>query len=240
MSVRVRTRWSAGAAAGILVLTLAGSAFATALRSDDLDGNGVADTCQTNVVVADQIAAEAAFAAADLNDDGTISVSEAAQTDWTGGQNCNHGGYVSSVASGSSDACDPADTDSADETNADATTPDTSADACDTDAPETQDTPDSTVDTAPADCQAIPFVPAPVDPTAVPAPNDHGKAVSAIAQSDAIGGKNCNHGGAVSEVAKAAHGAAKADHAAAKAERAAAKAATKAAKRQNKVHHTQD
>ncbi len=35
------------------------------------------------------------------------------------------------------------------------------------------------------------------------APNAHGKAVSKVAQDKtAIGGKNCNHGGAVSEVAK--------------------------------------
>ena len=40
----------------------------------------------------------AALAAADLNGDGTISVSEAAQSGWTGGTNCNHGGYVSGVA----------------------------------------------------------------------------------------------------------------------------------------------
>ena len=44
---------------------------------------------------------------------------------------------------------------------------------------------------------------APVDA----APNAHGKAVSAVAQSDAVGGKNCNHGGAVSAAARKDHGA---------------------------------
>ena len=41
-----------------------------------------------------------ALTAADLDHDGAISVSEAAQSDWVGGKNCNHGGYVSSVAQG--------------------------------------------------------------------------------------------------------------------------------------------
>ena len=43
-------------------------------------------------------------------------------------------------------------------------------------------------------------------PVLDPAPNAHGVAVSTVAQSAAVGGKNCNHGGAVSEAAKAAHG----------------------------------
>jgi len=41
------------------------------------------------------------------------------------------------------------------------------------------------------------------DTTVDEAPNAHGKAVSKVAQdTDAVGGKNCNHGGAVSKVAK--------------------------------------
>ena len=44
---------------------------------------------------------------------------------------------------------------------------------------------------------------APTDVT----PNAHGKAVSAVAQDEtAVGGKNCNHGGAVSEAAHKDHG----------------------------------
>ena len=54
--------------------------------------------------------------AADLDGDGTISTSEAAQTDWVGGTNCNHGGYVSTVAQGTEDDSD------ANETDADAPT----------------------------------------------------------------------------------------------------------------------
>lgn len=38
------------------------------------------------------------------------------------------------------------------------------------------------------------------------AQGEHGAAVSAVAQSDAIGGPNDNHGGAVSEVARGDHG----------------------------------
>lgn len=91
-------------------------------------------------------------------------------------------------------------------------------------------------DTAKADVPCV-EVPAPVyDPTLF---SGFGAYVSAVAQSDAIGGKNCNHGGAVSEAvkaakaeAKAAHdaakAAAKADREAAKAERAAARSAAKA------------
>jgi len=48
--------------------------------------------------------------------------------------------------------------------------------------------------------------------------------------SDAIGGKNCNHGGAVSEAAKKDHDAAKAARDAAKAAREAAREARKAAR----------
>jgi hypothetical protein len=51
-----------------------------------------------------------------------------------------------------------------------------------------------------------------------------------VAQSDAIGGKNCNHGGAVSEAAKKDHDAAKAARDAAKAAREAAREARKAAR----------
>ena len=60
-------------------------------------------------------------------------------------------------------------------------------------------------DQAPAECTP-PVVPAPVVEAPVDtSPNAHGKAVSAVAQSDAVGGKNCNHGGAVSAAAKKDH-----------------------------------
>ena len=143
----------------------------------DLNGDGIADSCQTGVV-ADAAAADAALQAADTNGDGTISVEEAAHTDWVGGPNCNHGGYVSGVAGASGDS----------------------------------QTQDATTDQAPAptDCQ----VPPPVTPTTTTSdqaptdtsPNAHGLAVSAVAQSAAVGGKNCNHGGAVSEAARQGHG----------------------------------
>ena len=197
MVTRLRSTWLAGGVAIVLVLSLSGIVAAATLVGDgggsavlpadpptgvtdttktfeDVDGNAIDDDCQDPAAVADPVAAAAALAAADLNHDGTISVSEAAQSGWTGGINCNHGGYVSAVAKPSGD---PA------ETTGDAT------------------------DSPPADC------PAAVAPAAAPAadepvdtsPNAHGAAVSKVAQSDAVGGKNCNHGGAVSAAAKKDH-----------------------------------
>ena len=179
---------------------------------EDIDGNGIDDDCQ-EAVVADEEAAAAAEAAADLNGDGTISVSEAAQSNRIGGKNCNHGGYVSTVAKA---ACDTADettttepTDAADE-DAEATD-ETTADPADSSCDETTDPteeptddPADETDTTPAVCEAAPAeqVPPDAEQPVDTAPNAHGKKVSAVAQSDAVGGKNCNHGGAVSEVAK--------------------------------------
>ena len=60
---------------------------------------------------------------------------------------------------------------------------------------------------APAVCPVTEPVPPAADAPVDTAPNAHGKAVSAVARSDAVGGKNCNHGGAVSAAAKKDHGA---------------------------------
>jgi hypothetical protein len=254
MLTRLRTTWLAGGGAVLLILAVTGFAAGAALVADttptvaepdqpdalapdttltfeDADGNGIDDDCDQAAVVANATLAAAALAAADLNGDGTISVSEAAQTDWIGGPNCNHGGYVSQIARSTDDGCDAADAtetetgteDPSDGTKAEdadnetdvapvivpvvATVP---TDTC-TEAPAEEPLPAE--DPVPAVCVAVAApVPAPVDPTVDPAPNAHGKAVSAVAQSDAIGGKNCNHGGAVSEAAhkdKAATDAAK-------------------------------
>jgi hypothetical protein len=62
------------------------------------------------------------------------------------------------------------------------------------------------------------------------APNAHGKSVSDVAQSGAIGGKNCNHGGAVSEAAHKDQDAARAAREAAKAARDAAREARREAR----------
>ncbi|MEP6639374.1 MAG: hypothetical protein ABJC39_08495, partial [Chloroflexota bacterium] len=94
----------------------------------DVNGDGIADTCQAPVV-ADAAAVTAAMAAVDTNADGTISVDEAAHSGWTGGANCNHGGYVSGVAGTSTGECDTAEAAEAaeapdtetDETNEDST-----------------------------------------------------------------------------------------------------------------------
>ena len=177
MSKRWRSSWLAGGTAVLLILSMSGVVAAAGLVSDssaraafvDLNGNGIDDTCET-AVVADAAAAAAAQLAADLNGDGILSTSEAAQSGRIGGVNCNRGGYASSVAQG-----------------ADAT-PDTT-------------TPDTTTPTVPVVC---PVVVVPVTPTVDVSTlaTSHGAAVSLVAQSTAVGGKNCNHGGAVSEAAK--------------------------------------
>lgn len=173
--------------AGTTATTLSTTTAATAAAFVDVNGNGVADSCEQNVV-ADPAKAAAEAAAVDANHDGTISVREAAHSDRIGGKNCNHGGYVSSVASGTETAGDE-------------------------DANETDDTQ--------KDATCVPVAPPARDPALDGHKNSHGKWVSSVAQSDAIGGKNCNHGGAVSDAAKA-------DNAARKAARDAAKAARKA------------
>jgi hypothetical protein len=181
----------------------------TTLTFEDLDGNGVDDDCQDVAPVALPEVVAAAFAAVDLNGDGTISTSEAAQSDWVGGPNCNHGGYVSGVA-GTPDGCG----DTQDSTGATGATDEGSDQDEGTDG-----TPVTTTDAVTATCQTgtvttetpptvctPPVVPAPVVEAPVDtSPNAHGKAVSLVAQSDAVGGKNCNHGGAVSAAAKKDH-----------------------------------
>jgi hypothetical protein len=204
----------------------------------DANGNGIDDACET-AVTPDSVAAAVAFTAADLDGNGTISVSEAAQSGWVGGANCNHGGYVSSVAKTSTDSCDKADgsaddsNESADESNGhvtEGTSEDSRDQASDTSTttastttasttitPCAQDTTDPSTDTtdpAPAVCPVVaPVAPTTGTPVLDTAPNAHGVALSTVAQSAAVGGKNCNHGGAVSAAAKAAHGL-KADNAA--------------------------
>ena len=213
---RLRSMGVAGGGGMVLVLSLSGVVAAASILTavaapvvdptepavvdttatfEDINGNGIDDDCETNVVEIPG-AADAAKAAADLNADGQISVSEAAQIGWTGGKNCNHGGYVSGVAQDLG----------SDET---------------TDATETTDT------TVPPVCEA-PVAPAvaALDTEPIPLVRDvaHDKT--------AVGGKNCNHGGAVSEAAHAANAARAAARDAAK----AARAADRAAKQLNKTH----
>jgi hypothetical protein len=248
MLQRMRSRWLAGVGALLLVLSMSGVAAAasvtdsttdgsqttapvvvspTLLTFEDLDGNGIDDDCETGVVAA-PVAAAAALASVDANGDGTVSVSEAAHSDWVGGLNCNHGGYVSGVAGASADTCDGADTQEPThvESNDDATDTSTTdandqgkdestADSSEGDTADstgsttvtstvstcTVDTSTDTTTTTPAVC---PVIVAPVTPPLVDtAPSAHGTAVSSVAQSTSVGGKNCNHGGAVSEAAHA-------------------------------------
>jgi hypothetical protein len=222
MLKHLRSTWLAGAGAALLVLSMTGLAAAATLVDDttpatlstfeDLNGNGIDDDCET-AVTEDAAAVTAAMAAVDVDADGAISVSEAAHSAWVGGTNCNHGGYVSTVARAASDECDedagaePED-ESVEEPNHAAieTAPDAAA-GCTEDETEVTETED--------DAAKVCTVAPPVEGAPVAAPMSHVE----VAQSDAAGGKNCNHGGAVSESAKAA----KAERDAAKAEKRAAR-----------------
>jgi hypothetical protein len=217
---------------------------------EDINGNGIDDDCEQGVV-ADATAAASAEAAVDLNGDGVISVSEAAQSDRTGGQNCNHGGYVSWVAQQVCDSTTDGTTDGTTEGAAPEDTPEptpgialalaeevtpepTPAEA----APATDCTTETTAtdETTDATTACVPVPPPVRDPALDALKNGHGKWVSIVAQSNATGGKNCNHGGAVSEAAKKDHEAAKAARDAAKAARDAARAAAKAARGHGNPH----
>jgi hypothetical protein len=253
MFTRLLSRWPAGGGALLLVVALSGVVAAatvvtavTAPRTErthpptvsdttgafqDTNGNGIDDACEQNVV-ADPAAAAAAEAAVDVDHDGTISVSEAAHSDRTGGKNCNHGGYVSSVAHAQADACQAtttgggaagAITNTVDGTDQAACT---GADAGDsTDATDSTNTTEGRRQAPKAACQAVAAPQPPAQPDT--APNAHGKWVSSVARSGAIGGKHCNHGGAVSEAAKLGKAERDAAKAARKAERQAAKAIRK-------------
>jgi hypothetical protein len=199
---------------------------------EDVNGDGIDDDCQ-DAVVADDAAAAAAQAAADLNGDGTISVSEAAQSDRVGGKNCNHGGYVSGVAHGSCGAgvSEPAPAPESGGVSAPAPAPgsDCSTEDASTDPP-TQDQP-PTCDTAPTGDNTT------TDTTdTTDTPKNHGEVVSKVAKSDAVGGKNCNHGGAVSEASHKDNEARKAARDAAKEAAKAARDAAKAQKHAGKGH----
>ena len=244
MMRKLRSRSLAGAGAVLLVLSMTGLAAAATLVDDttpatlstfeDLNGNGIDDDCET-AVTANADAVTLAMAAVDANADGVISVTEAAHSSWVGGVNCNHGGYVSLIAHelGATSATRPTPPAPSDDRRRrvgrrrpcrDETStgePPVAAD-CSEDAPdaETADETDAAKDAARAACEAALAAGTPI---VVPTMTH-----VELAQSDVIGGKNCNHGGAVSEA-----------NAAAKAERDAAKQAAKDAKqasREAKTH----
>ena len=201
----------------------------------DTNGNDIDDSCEDPATVAAEADPEAeasAEAAVDRDGDGTISVSEAAHSDRIGGKNCNHGGYV--------------------ELGRARLVPDRRRPRTE---PVTEPVTGPALDAVPVTyARSAPrtarrrgrpmrrpqttrrpsvsrIAPPERDPALDEQKNGHGKWVSTVAQSGAIGGKNCNHGGAVSEAAKKDHEAAKAAREAAKAEREAAKAERKAAAR---------
>jgi hypothetical protein len=269
MLQHMRSTWLAGAGAVLLVLSMTGLAAAATLVTDttpstiatfeDLNGNGIDDDCEA-AVTANADAVTLAMAAVDTDANGVISTTEAAHSGWVGGLNCNHGGYVSTVAHTSGDACDAADaaeapeapeastdesTDQAKAESSDGSNEDSNDDstdsnhavveastgtttivttpACAADEPATTDT------TAPVVCPVVPVVPVTTGTTVATTPLTHVQ----VAQSDAVGGKNCNHGGAVSESAKAANAARKAAH-------ALDHAAKMAAKHHGKGHNGQN
>ncbi len=233
----------------LLVLSMSGLAAAATLVDDttpatiatfeDLNGNGIDDDCET-AVTANPDAVTLAMAAVDTNADGVISTTEAAHSDWVGGMNCNHGGYVSTIAKSSGDECDAADAPEAPEATTDEDASDegdhaanetstgapTVAAECSHDAPEANatDATDAAKDAARAACEAALAAGTPV----VLPVMTHVE----LAQSDVVGGKNCNHGGAVSEANKAA----KAEKDAAKLAAREARLAAKALKHHGKGH----
>ncbi|CAN5572178.1 hypothetical protein BH20CHL7_BH20CHL7_00250 [soil metagenome] len=73
----------------------------------------------------------------------------------------------------------------------------------------------------PTDIECVPLAAPVFDPALFAGPGGFGTYVASVAASDVIGGKNCNHGGAVSEAVKAAKEIVRAERDAAKAERAA-------------------
>jgi hypothetical protein len=234
----------------------------TTATFEDLNGNGIDDDCETDVAADDQAAADAE-AAVDLDGDGTVSVSEAAQSDRTGGVSCNHGGYVSNVAQAACDEATDADADGADadapadgeSVDADEASTDASTDADETseavDEPESDEAacdateatePAEDTEEAPAECETTPTDEAPTDedaPADEPvALNGHGKVVRDVAKDkEAVGGKNCNHGGAVSEASHQDNDARKEAREAAKAARDAAREAAKATREAAKGSH---
>jgi hypothetical protein len=214
----VRTKWLAGGGAVLLALSMTGLAAAATLVDDttpttlatfeDLNGNGIDDDCET-AVTANADAVTLAMAAVDSNADGVISTTEAAQSGWVGGVNCNHGGYVSMIAKSSGDECDAADAPEAPEATTDedgsdegdhaanetSTGEPTVAADCAEDVADTETT-DAAKDAARAACEAALAAGTPI----VLPEMTHVE----LAQSDLVGGKNCNHGGAVSDANKAA------------------------------------
>ena len=228
MLTRLRSTWLASAGAILLALSISGIAAAALVTSvaeptteapiadvevstiatfEDLDGDSVDDDCD-DAVTADEAAAAAAATAVDVDTDGVISKTEAAHSDRVGGTNCNHGGYVSNVTS--------------------AETPE-------------EDVEDA-ADAARAECEAATEPVVTVEPvvavvlTVEEARAAHHKAVQDAAHSTDVGGKNCNHGGLVSEAAKKDQAAAKELRAQAKELRAQERAAAKAAKTHGKGH----
>ena len=239
----VRTKWLAGGGAVLLALSMTGLAAAATLVDDttpttlatfeDLNGNGIDDDCET-AVTANADAVTLAMAAVDTNADGVISTTEAAHSGWVGGVNCNHGGYVSMIAKSSGDECDAAEAPEAPEATTDEDASDegdhaanetstgtapVATDCSETPDAETADEADAAKDAARVACEAALAAGTPI----VLPVMTHVE----LAQSDLVGGKNCNHGGAVSDANKAA-----------KAERDAAKLAAREARNAAKALKT--
>ena len=205
---RLRSTWLAGGGAVLLILSMTGIAAASRLASDtitpvtdaapapisptlltfeDLNGDGIDDDCAVSAIAPDPIAAAAAFLAIDTNADGTISTTEAAHSDWVGGVNCNHGGYVSWVAQNMGEGSDETEETEETETSVSPTLltfEDLNGDGIDD---------DCAGSTAAADAAAAAAALLAIDTDV-----DGKISTTEAAHSDWVGGRNCNHGGFVS------------------------------------------
>ena len=200
---RFRSTWLAGGGAVLLVLSITGMAAAAALVSDsttivvdptepavgatlltfeDLNGDGIDDDCAAPVAP-DAAAAAAAFLLVDTDADGTISTTEAAHSDWVGGKNCNHGGFVRWVSHGSDDVTGVTEETEVAVSPTILTFEDLDGDGVDD------------------DCAASPVTANPAAAAAafllVDTDADGTISTTEAAHSDWVGGKNCNHGGFV-------------------------------------------
>lgn len=226
-----RSRWLAGAAGLFLVLSMSGVAMGvtppdavpdvdTTATFEDVDGNGIDDDCQAEVAVAAPDTVTAEQATVDTDADGVISTTEAAHSARIGGENCNHGGYVSWIAQHKHDC--------ATEPTEEASTAEESGDG---DEPTEGET--VLVVTTPPDAESDADADACDDVDAASVKKDHKAA--AAARLAAKVERKLAHAAAKAE-RTLAHQTSKTERQAAKAARAAERAAAKAAKGKNKNH----
>jgi hypothetical protein len=249
MLTRLRTRWFAGAGALLLILAMSGAALGA-----DNAGGTAGDGTTAQVIVPDQTDCDTGTGG-DEAEDGETGASEpgdadeATETDETDGDEAEQGDETDETDGDEAEQGDETDEtdgdeaeqgDETDETDGDEAEQgdenDEGDDACADDessSPEADNETDTETDAeeaAKADVPCVEVPAPPFDPVIFTGPGAFGAYVSSVANSEAVGGKNCNHGGAVSAAVHAAKAAAKAARDAAKAEREVARDAAKAAR----------